>query len=116
LRVLTEHVPRIEPARRVETTELTDGFHAMTLRYGFMEGPNIPRALMLESAGCPLMFNMMQTSFFVGKLTIIPSGHSAWWRLKLNIFQFMHRNALSATEFFQIPPGRVVEFGGQVEI
>ena len=76
LRVLTEQVPRVEPARRVETTELTDGFHAMTVRYGFMDQPNIPRALMLESAGCPLSFNMMQTSFFVGRLTIIPSGHS----------------------------------------
>jgi KUP system potassium uptake protein len=116
LRVLTEHVPRVEPARRVETTELTDGFHAMTLRYGFMDQPNIPRALMLESAGCPLIFNMMHTSFFVGRLTIIPSGHSKWWRFKLIIFEFMHRNALSATEFFQIPPGRVVELGGQVEI
>ena len=116
LRVLTEHVPRVEPARRVETTELTDGFHAMTLRYGFMDQPNIPRALMLESAGCPIIFNMMHTSFFVGRLTIIPSGHSKWWRFKLNIFEFMHRNALSATEFFKIPPGRVVELGGQVEI
>jgi KUP system potassium uptake protein len=116
LRILTEHAPRIEPARRVETIELSDGFHAMTVRYGFMEDPNIPRALMLESAGCPLSFNMMKTSFFVGRLTIIPSGRSKWWRFKLTIFQFMHRNALSATEFFQIPPGRVVEFGGQVEV
>jgi len=116
LRVLTEHFPRVDPTRRVETTELTDGFHAMTVRYGFMEHPNIPRALMLESAGCPLIFNMMKTSFFVGRLTIVSSDCSKWWRFKLNIFQFMHRNALSATEFFQIPPGRVVELGGQVEI
>jgi KUP system potassium uptake protein len=116
LRVLTEHVPRVEPAGRVETTELTDGFHAMTLRYGFMDAPNIPRALMLESAGCPLSFNMTQTSFFVGRLTVMPLGHSPWWKLKLYIFRFMHRNALSATEFFQIPAGRVVELGGQVEI
>ncbi len=116
LRVLTEQAPRVAPARRVETKELADGFYTMTVRFGFMEGPNIPRALMLESAGCPLSFNMMQTSFFVGRVTIIPSGRSKWWRFKLNIFEFMHRNALSATEFFQIPPGRVVELGGQVEI
>jgi KUP system potassium uptake protein len=71
---------------------------------------------MLESAGCPLSFNMMETSFFVGRLTIIPSGRSKWRQLKLSVFEFLHRNALSATEFFQIPAGRVVELGGQVEI
>ena len=116
LRVLTEHVPRVNPARRIETTALGDGFHAMTARYGFMERPNIPRALLLESVGCPLSFNMMDTSFFVGRLTILPSRDSLWRSFMLSVFGFMHRNALSATEFFQIPAGRVVELGAQVEM
>ncbi len=115
LHVLADHVPRIEPAQRVETIELPDDFHAVTIHYGFMQQPNIPRALMLESVGSPLSFNMMDTSFFVGRLTILPSG-SRWRRLKLGIFELLHRNALPATEFFHIPAGRVVELGGQVEL
>jgi KUP system potassium uptake protein len=116
LHVLSEQVPRVAPTQRVETSDLSDNFYAMTARYGFMEQPNIPCALLLESAGCPLRFNMMDTSFFVGRLSILASQHSRWRRLKLNAFVFMHRNALPATEFFQIPPGRVVELGSQVEI
>jgi KUP system potassium uptake protein len=95
---------------------LDDEFYATTIHYGFMEQPDIPRALLLESRSVPFHFNMMETSFFVGRLTIVPAGLSKWRRFKLRIYQFLHRNALPATEFFQIPPGRVVELGGQVEI
>lgn len=116
LHVTTANTPRVNPAQRVDTTTLDDHFYAMTLNYGFMEQPNIPCALMLESISSPLTFNMMTTSFFVGRLTVTPLGHSRWRRLRIHIFQFMHRNALPATEFFQIPSGRVVELGGQVEV
>ncbi len=116
LHVVTRNVPRVDPARRVEAEELEDDFHALTLHYGFMEHPNIPRALLLESVTSPLHFNMMDTSFFVGRLTVVSVSRSRWRRLKLHIFQLMHRNALAATEFFQIPAGRVVELGGQVEV
>ncbi|MBG0811923.1 potassium transporter Kup [Methylosinus sp. H3A] len=116
LHVTTANTPRVDRERRVDTTTLDDNFYAMTLNYGFMEQPNIPCALMLESVSSPLRFNMMNTSFFVGRLTVTPLGRSRWRRLKIHIFQFMHRNALPATEFFQIPPGRVVELGGQVEV
>jgi KUP system potassium uptake protein len=116
LHVATRQVPRVVPAERVETTTLGDDVHAMTLHYGFMEQPDIPRALMLESISCPLNFNMMDTSFFVGRLTVTPVGRSRWRRLELRIFEIMHRNALAATDFFRIPPGRVVELGGQVEV
>jgi len=116
LHVTTANTPRVDRARRIDTETLEDGFYAMTLNYGFMEQPNIPCALMLESISSPLTFNMMNTSFFVGRLTVTPLGPSRWRRLKIHIFQFMHRNALPATEFFHIPPGRVVELGGQVEV
>lgn len=116
LHVETEQIPRVDPSRRVESTTLEDDFFAMTIHYGFMEQPNIPRALLLESLTVPFHFNMMETSFFVGRLTIMPIGLSKWRIFKLRIYQFLHRNALPATEFFQIPPGRVVELGGQVEI
>jgi KUP system potassium uptake protein len=116
LHVETEQIPRVDPSQRVESTTLEDDFFAMTIHYGFMEQPNIPRALLLESLAVPFHFNMMETSFFVGRLTIVPIGLSKWRIFKLRIYQFLHRNALPATEFFQIPPGRVVELGGQVEI
>ncbi len=95
---------------------MTDEFYAMKACYGFMEQPNIPCALILDAVGCPIRFNMMDTSFFVGRLEVVPASRSKWRRFKLGIFEFMHRNALPATEFFQIPSGRVVELGSQVEI
>jgi KUP system potassium uptake protein len=59
---------------------------------------------------------MMETSFFVGRVTIVAEQGSRLRVLRCNVFEFMHRNALPATEFFRIPPGRVIELGGQVEI
>jgi len=58
----------------------------------------------------------METSFFVGRVTIVPDPGSRLRALRCGLFEFMHRNALPATEFFRIPPGRVIELGGQVEI
>lgn len=116
LNVTTEHVPRVRAMQRVECADLGDGFYALRLRYGFMEHPNIPRALTFESVSCPISFNMMDTSFFVGRLTMLPTSRSRWRRVVATVYAFLHKNALPATEFFQIPPGRVVELGGQVEL
>jgi KUP system potassium uptake protein len=59
---------------------------------------------------------MMDTSFFVGRLTIVPVSRSRWKRIRIAVFETMHRNAQPATEFFRIPSTRVVELGGQLEI
>ncbi len=116
LNVVTEQVPRIEPEDRVRSADLPDDFHSLCVRYGFMEQPDIPVALSDEKGEYPLHFNMMDTSFFVGRLSVTPRGHSRWWRVKMQVFKFLHRNALPVTEFFRIPPGRVVELGGQIEL
>ena len=63
-----------------------------------------------------LAFEMMDTSFFVGRVTIVPERGSRFGRIRRAVFAAMHRNAQSATEFFRIPPNRVIELGGQVEI
>jgi KUP system potassium uptake protein len=63
-----------------------------------------------------MKFNMMETSFFVGRVTIVPERASKLGRIRCKLFEAMHRNALAATEFFRIPPDRVVELGGQVGI
>jgi KUP system potassium uptake protein len=80
-----------------------------------MEQPDIPQAL--EACGArQLHFAMMETSFFVGRVTIVADQHSRMSALRRRVFEVMHRNALAATEFFRIPPNRVIELGGQVEI
>ena len=115
MHVVTENVPRISPARRIEAAHLGDNFHSIVVRYGFMEQPNIPRALDACRAQ-DLHFDMMQTSFFVGRVTIVADRRSGMSAIRRQVFEVMHRNALSATEFFRIPPDRVIELGGQVAI
>jgi KUP system potassium uptake protein len=115
LHVLTENVPYVAPDTRIQVTHLADNFHSMVVRYGFMEQPDIPQALHSCSSQ-HLHFNLMDTSFFVGRLTIVSTAASRWTRIRTNLFEAMHRNALPATEFFRIPPNRVIELGGQIEI
>ena len=115
MHVVTENVPRIAPERRIEAAHLGDNFHSIVVHYGFMEQPNIPRALD-ECRAQQLQFDMMQTSFFVGRVTIVADKRSGVSAIRRRVFEAMHRNALSATEFFRIPPDRVIELGGQVAI
>jgi len=115
LHVVTRNIPRVAPDKRVEVVHLGDNFHSVVAYYGFMQHPNVPRVLeRCSSQG--LHFNMMETSFFVGRVTIMPARKSRYWALRCKLFEAMHRNALAATEFFRIPPDRVIELGAQVEI
>ena len=115
LHVVTRNIPRVAPDKRIEVVHLGDNFHSVVARYGFMQQPNIPRVLeRCDLQG--LTFNMMETSFFVGRVTIVPARKSRFGAMRCKIFEAMHRNALAATEFFRIPPNRVIELGGQVEI
>jgi KUP system potassium uptake protein len=111
LHVVAENIPRVAPERRIEVVHLGGNFHSVVVHYGFMEQPNVPRVLE-ECRVHQLVFDMMDTSFFVGRVTIVARLNAIRYRL----FEAMHRNALAATEFFRIPPNRVVELGGQVEI
>jgi len=115
LHVITRHIPRVAPEKRVEITHLGGNFHSAIAYYGFMQNPNVPRVL--ERCGpLGLSFNMMETSFFVGRVTIVPARKSRFGAMRCKVFETMHRNALPATEFFRIPPNRVIELGGQVEM
>jgi KUP system potassium uptake protein len=115
LHLTTANVPRIAPNKRLEVSHLGHDFHAVAAHYGFMEQPHVPRVLD-HCADRALALNMMDTSFFVGRLTIVPVSKSRWKRIKVAVFEAMHRNAQPATEFFRIPANRVVELGGQLEI
>jgi KUP system potassium uptake protein len=116
MQVDTEDVPHVPDERRLEIHEVGKGFYAMRVRYGFMDEPNVVRAL----AQCRVQhfhINLMETSFFIGreKLRSRPR-RMVFWRWRDRLFIFLTNLALDATEFFRIPPNRVVELGGQVEI
>jgi KUP system potassium uptake protein len=113
MHVVTENVPRIAAKERIQTADLGDNFFSVRVRYGFMEQPNIPQVLE-DCRAHEIIFNMMDTSFFVGRVNIVAGRHSRLSGFRRQVFDFMHRNALPATEFFRIPPGRVIELGGQV--
>jgi KUP system potassium uptake protein len=115
LHVVTANIPRVPPERRLKVTNLGDNFHTIIAEYGFMQQPNVPR-LLHRCGSDGLTFNLMDTSFFVGRVKIVPARQSALGRFRCRIFEIMHRNALAATDFFRIPPNRVIELGSQTEI
>ena len=106
-------VPYVPEIDRVEIHKLKGDFYRVNVQYGFKDEPDIPAAPALcESQGLPV--DMMETSFFLGRATLVPKHGSemVFWREKL--FVFMFRNASSATSFYKIPTNRVVELGTQV--
>jgi KUP system potassium uptake protein len=115
LNVVTANAPYIVSDHRIQISHLMDDFNSVVIRYGFMEQPDIPQALD-ACAAQQLRFDMMETSFFVGRLTIVPAAAPLMSPIRIKLFEAMHRNALAATEFFHIPPNRVIELGGQIEI
>ena len=106
-------VPYVPEIDRVEVHKLKGGFYRLNVQYGFKDEPNIPLALSL-CAEQGVEIDMMSTSFFLGRATLVPKigSEMAYWREKLFIFLF--RNASSATSFYKIPSNRVVELGTQV--
>jgi KUP system potassium uptake protein len=116
LNVKVEEVPHVAGERRVEFHEAGAGFYRMILHYGFMDEVDIPRDLaFIKSCGEP--FNMMSTSFFLGRQKLVASSKApgmALWREKL--FAWMLKSSESAMEFFKLPTNRVVELGSQLQI
>ena len=113
--VSTLDEPEAGPDRRTEVTELAPGIHRVLLRYGFMESPNVPRALE-DLKGTGVAYDPMQVSYFLGREVLVRAlaPKLSLWRLWL--FLIMARNAVPATEFFRIPSDRVVELGVRVAI
>ena len=115
LTVEIQDVPYIESIERYSVKDLGQGFYRVVLRFGFLEETDVPAALKGVTM-CGEPFEMMKTSFFLSRQTLIASAKPgmAIWREKL--FAWMLRNAASAMEFFRLPSNRVVELGSQVEI
>ena len=113
--VRTEDVPRLPEAERMQIDHLSQNFHTVTIHYGFLEEPDIPRALALCRVG-GFRFNLMETSFFVGREKIVAKGRSGLLLPFKRLFVLLSNLALDATEFFHIPVNRIVELGGQLEL
>jgi KUP system potassium uptake protein len=116
LTVETQAVPFVVPASRLAIETIGDDFYKATVRFGFMETPDVPLALMRSTDCSVLCFDPMETTYFAGRETIVARRKKGMpiWRDKL--FGFMHRNAAPATDFFRIPTTRLVELGSPVEI
>jgi KUP system potassium uptake protein len=113
--VKVEDIPHVPVERRVVVRGLTKEFFCLSIRYGFKDDLDVPAALQLASK-YGLEFEMMQTSFFLGRDTLIPTLRAGMplWMERLYVALF--RNETSATAFFNIPTNRVVELGTQIEI
>src|SRR5690348_1115830 len=115
LTIETAQTPRVDLAERVRMEKISDKFATVRLRFGFMESPNVPKALVIARK-LGWQFDIMATSFFVSRRSLKPSAQSGMPQWQDHLFIAMSRSANDATDYFQIPTGRVVEVGTQVTI
>jgi KUP system potassium uptake protein len=107
--------PRVDISERVRLEQLSPSFSKVVLRFGFMESPNVPRALAIARK-LGWQFDIMSTSFFLSRRALKPAAHSGMPRWQDHLFIALSRSANDATDYFQIPSGRVVEVGTQVTV
>ena len=115
LSILAEKRPEVPDKEKIEVQELGAGFYRIVARFGFMEKPRVPLVLRLCQAK-GLAFDMMTTTFFLGRETLLPTGRSAMAKWRKRLYILLARNAPSAAAFFEIPANRVVELGTQLEL
>jgi KUP system potassium uptake protein len=116
LTVETLNIPYAPKEKRLKIESIGEDFYRVLVRFGFMEVPDVPLALMRSCDAGGTYFDPMDTTYFASRETVVASRHRGMpiWRDRL--FAFMHRNAAPATGFFRIPGNRLVELGAQVEI
>jgi KUP system potassium uptake protein len=115
LSVETLETPFAGASERIEIRDLGHSFHAVTLRFGFMEDPDVPAAL-VACAKQGFAFDMMDTTFFLSRETVVATKRPGMAHWRDTLFTFLARNAMPATAYFHIPGNRLVELGTQVEI
>ena len=115
LTIETAQTPRVDLSERVRMESISEKFSTVRLRFGFMESPNVPKALVIARK-LGWQFDIMATSFFVSRRSLKPSAQSGMPLWQDHLFIAMSRSANDATDYFQIPTGRVVEVGTQVTI
>jgi KUP system potassium uptake protein len=115
LTVQTGDTPRVPESERVRMVPLSEHFSRVTLKFGYMEQPNVPKALAVARKQ-GWQFDIMSTSFFLSRRALKPSAQSGMPAWQDRLFIWLARSASDATDFFQIPTGRVVEVGTQVAV
>ena len=115
LTIETVTTPRVDPTERVRIKKVGETFTCVVLRFGFMETPNVPKALAIARK-LGWTFDIMSTSFFLSRRALKPAAHSGMPRWQDHLFIALAKSASDATDFFQIPTGRVVEVGTQVTV
>jgi KUP system potassium uptake protein len=115
LTIITADTPRVPEEERVRITPVSPHFRKIALRFGYMEQPNIPKALAVARK-LGWQFDIMSTSFFLSRRSLKPASKSSMPRWQDRLFIGLARTANDATDYFQIPTGRVVEIGTQVTI
>jgi KUP system potassium uptake protein len=115
LSVQTSHMPRVAPEDRVRIEPVGETFLRVILKFGYMETPNVPRALAIARK-LGWQFDIMSTSFFLSRRLLKPAARSGMPRWQDRMFIGLARTANDATDYFQIPTGRVVEVGTQVTV
>jgi KUP system potassium uptake protein len=115
LTIETADTPRVDAAERVRIEPVGETFSRVVLRFGFMETPNVPKALAIARK-LGWHFDIMSTSFFLSRRTLKPASHSGMPRWQDRLFIALTRVANDATDYYQIPTGRVVEVGTQVTV
>src|SRR5256714_6250887 len=114
LSIVSAQVPEVPIAERVEVTCFPHNFGRVKAKYGFMQTPNVPEILSL-AAERGIIAKPTETTYYLGRENLIPTGTKPLSRWRKKLFIFMQRNSRPATEFFGIPPNRVVELGAQME-
>ena len=115
LTIITADTPRVPEEERVQITPLSKHFSRVSLKFGYMEQPNVPKALAIARKH-GWQFDIMSTSFFLSRRALKPSAKSGMPSWQDHLFIWLARSASDATDFFQIPTGRVVEVGTQVTV
>jgi KUP system potassium uptake protein len=115
LTIVTADTPRVSDDERVRITEVSPLFSKVSLKFGYMESPNVPKALAIARK-LGWHFDIMSTSFFLSRRSLKPAAHSGMPRWQDRLFIMLAKSASDATDFFQIPTGRVVEVGTQVTV
>lgn len=115
LNVKTAEQPRVPESERIRIEDYLPDVKRVTLTFGFMETPNVVKAL-TQSRKLGLKFDILKTSFFLSRRTIVPSEKSGMPLWQDHLFIFLARNATNASDFFHIPSGRAVELGNQVMV
>ena len=115
LTIVTADVPRVPDEERVATSDISARFRQVTMTFGYMEEPNVPHGLALcRKLGWK--FDIMSTSFLVSRRSLKLAAHSVMPNWQSRLFIFLARNSATASDYFHIPAGRVVEIGTQVNV